>query len=101
RLRGGDRLGHVQAERPAEAEARRLQDRRAVRLPRAADAPRRPGAHDRLVQAILGRAESRQPGLSIRERFVLALPRLAAKRTEPWSVLVPLLAIHWLAMVAF
>ena len=39
--------------------------------------------------------------MSTRERFVLALRRLVAKGPEPWSVLVPLLAIHWLAIVAF
>ena len=39
--------------------------------------------------------------MSIRERLPLVVRGLAARGREPWIVLVPLLAVHWIAIVAF
>ena len=61
RLRGRDRLGHVDAERPAAPVARRVAGRGAVRLPGAGAAARGARAHGRLVP---GRARRGGDGLT-------------------------------------
>ena len=88
-----DPLGRVDAERPAAAEPRRLAREGAVRLRGADVAPRR---------ASSGRSPGtglRRPSMPLRER---ARPLWSLiVRHQPWSVLGPLIAIQWLALLVF
>src|SRR5207247_5779031 len=70
RVRRRDRLGQLDAERPAAAQARHVPGRTALRLPRAYVAPRWAAPHHRLVP----RAR-RDRGVALRIAFVYPNPR--------------------------
>src|SRR5581483_5623384 len=108
-LRRRDRLGHVEAERPAAAKARHLARGRALRLPRPDDAARGPRAHGRVVSVAAARTGGRALMAS---RALPARPAAparawaATRRAYAWVLSLPpllvlsmLAVVQWLALV--
>jgi GDP-L-fucose synthase len=101
----GRSLGHVDAERAAATQHRRDARAGAVRLRGAHAAARRAGAHGRVVSRARPRSRVTSQAAAAPARVDSALLRIrswwrAAAEVRPAYVLVPLLAVQWLAVLA-
>src|SRR5262249_35100516 len=98
-LRRRDRLGHVEAERPATAAARHVEGRGPFRPSREHAAAGRPRANHRVVP---GARTQHEQGMKLERAWrVIAAAWNRIPLSEPWRVLAALLAFHWIALVVY